>query len=71
MVLEARMNYFQIKTAKSLFVQNSLWRKLTDQMIAEMPPKSPKTTSNSTAKEDIKKPVADPLGEVGHDLDPS
>ncbi len=40
-------------------------------MIAEMPPKSPKTTSNSTAKEDIKKPVADPLGEVGHDLDPS
>ena len=71
MVLEARMNYFQIKTAKSLFVQNSLWRKLTDQMIAEMPPKPPKTTLNSTAKEDIKKPVADPLGEAGHDLDPS
>jgi excinuclease ABC subunit B len=40
-------------------------------MIAEMPPKSPKTTSNSTAKEDIKKPVADPLGEAGHDLDPT
>jgi excinuclease ABC subunit B len=40
-------------------------------MIAEMPPKSPKTTSNSTAKEDIKKPVADPLGEAGHDLDPA
>ena len=40
-------------------------------MIAEMPPKSPKTTLNSTAKEDIKKPVADPLGEAGHDLDPS
>jgi excinuclease ABC subunit B len=40
-------------------------------MIAEMPPKSPKTTPNSTAKEDIKKPVADPLGEAGHDLDPA
>ncbi|MEY3799246.1 MAG: excinuclease subunit UvrB [Pseudomonadota bacterium] len=40
-------------------------------MIAEMPPKSPKTTLNSTAKEDIKKPVADPLGEAGHDLDPA
>ena len=40
-------------------------------MIAEMPPKPPKTTLNSTAKEDIKKPVADPLGEAGHDLDPS
>ena len=71
MVLEARMNYFQIKTAKSLFVQNSLWRKLTDEMIAEMPPKPPKTVPNSVAREDIKKPVADPLGEVGHDLDPT
>jgi excinuclease ABC subunit B len=40
-------------------------------MIAEMPPKSPKTVPNSVAKEDIKKPVADPLGEVGHDLDPT
>jgi excinuclease ABC subunit B len=40
-------------------------------MIAEMPPKSPKTVPNSAAKEDIKKPVADPLGEVGHDLDPT
>jgi len=40
-------------------------------MIAEMPPKSPKTTSNSTAKEDTQKPVADPLGEAGHDLDPA
>jgi excinuclease ABC subunit B len=40
-------------------------------MIAEMPPKSPKTAPNSIAKEDIKKPVADPLGEVGHDLDPT
>ena len=40
-------------------------------MIAEMPPKSPKTASNSAAKEDIKKPVADPLGEAGHDLDPT
>jgi excinuclease ABC subunit B len=26
---------------------------------------------NSTAQEDIKKPVADPLGEAGHDLDPA
>ena len=40
-------------------------------MIAEMPPKPPKTVPNSVAKEDIKKPVADPLGEVGHDLDPT
>jgi excinuclease ABC subunit B len=40
-------------------------------MIAEMPPKSPKTASNSAAKEDIQKPIADPLGEVGHDLDPA
>ncbi len=40
-------------------------------MIAEMPPKSPKTASNSAAKEDVKKPVADPLGEAGHDLDPA
>jgi excinuclease ABC subunit B len=40
-------------------------------MIAEMPPKPPKTAPNSVAKEDIKKPVADPLGEVGHDLDPT
>jgi excinuclease ABC subunit B len=36
-----------------------------------MPPKPPKTTLNSTAQEDIKKPVADPLGEAGHDLDPA
>jgi len=40
-------------------------------MIAEMPPKSPKTPPNSTAKEDTQKPVADPLGEAGHDLDPA
>jgi len=40
-------------------------------MISEMPPKPPKTTLNSTAQEDIKKPVADPLGEAGHDLDPA
>ena len=40
-------------------------------MIAEMPPKSPKTASNSAVKEDIKKPIADPLGEAGHDLDPA
>ena len=40
-------------------------------MISEMPPKPPKTALNSTSQEDIKKPVADPLGEVGHDLDPA
>ena len=40
-------------------------------MIAEMPPKSPKTASNSLPKEEAKKPVADPLGEAGHDLDPA
>ena len=40
-------------------------------MIAEMPPKSPKTASNPVAKEDLKKPVADPLGEAGHALDPT
>ena len=40
-------------------------------MIAEMPPKSPKITPHSAAKEDIKKPAADPLGEAGHDLDPA
>jgi len=40
-------------------------------MIAEMPPKSPKTASNSEVKEDLIKPVADPLGEASHDLDPS
>ena len=40
-------------------------------MIAEMPPKSPKTGSNSEAQEVKKTPVADPLGESGHDLDPA
>ena len=40
-------------------------------MIAEMPPKLPKTSSNSPVAESKKTPVADPLGEVGHDLDPS
>jgi excinuclease ABC subunit B len=40
-------------------------------MIAEMPPKLPKTSSNSKAAETKKGPVADPLGEVGHDLDPA
>ena len=40
-------------------------------MIAEMPPKPPKTPPNIAAKEDIKKLVADPLGEAGHDLDPA
>ena len=40
-------------------------------MIAEMPPKLPKTSSNSPVAESKKAPVADPLGEVGHDLDPS
>lgn len=45
--------------------------KVTDEMIAEMPPKLPKTSSNSKAAETKKGPVADPLGEVGHDLDPA
>ena len=40
-------------------------------MIAEMPPKSPKTGSNSEAQEVKKSPAADPLGEAGHDLDPA
>ncbi|WP_251370950.1 excinuclease ABC subunit UvrB [Polynucleobacter sp. Adler-ghost] len=40
-------------------------------MIAEMPPKLPKTSSNSQVAESKKTPVADPLGEVGHDLDPA
>ncbi|WP_231971285.1 excinuclease ABC subunit UvrB [Polynucleobacter necessarius] len=40
-------------------------------MIAEMPPKLPKTGSNSEVKVVNKTPTADPLGEVGHDLDPA
>ena len=40
-------------------------------MIAEMPPKSPKISSNSEAQEVKKSPAADPLGEAGHDLDPA
>ena len=40
-------------------------------MIAEMPPKFPKNSPNSLATESQKVPVADPLGEVGHDLDPA
>ena len=40
-------------------------------MIAEMPPKFPKNSPNSLATESQKAPVADPLGEVGHDLDPA
>ena len=40
-------------------------------MIAEMPPKLPKTSPNSPIAQDLKSPVADPLGEAGHDLDPS
>jgi len=45
--------------------------KVTGEMIAEMPPKSPKTSLNSKVAESKKSPVADPLGEVGHDLDPA
>jgi excinuclease ABC subunit B len=45
--------------------------KVTGEMIAEMPPKLPKTSSNSIDVESKKSPVADPLGEVGHDLDPA
>ncbi|WP_228385097.1 MULTISPECIES: excinuclease ABC subunit UvrB [Polynucleobacter] len=40
-------------------------------MIAEMPPKLPKNGSKPEVKEVQKTPVADPLGEVGHDLDPA
>jgi excinuclease ABC subunit B len=40
-------------------------------MIAEMPPKLPKSSSNTQVAEINKIPVADPLGEVGHDLDPA
>jgi len=40
-------------------------------MIAEMPPKLPKTGSNSDVEVVEKKPAADPLGEAGHDLDPA
>ena len=40
-------------------------------MIAEMPPKLPKNGSKPEVKEVQKNPVADPLGEVGHDLDPA
>ncbi|WP_371817718.1 excinuclease ABC subunit UvrB [Polynucleobacter sp. AP-Sving-400A-A2] len=40
-------------------------------MISEMPPKLPKTSSNSQVAESKKTSVADPLGEVGHDLDPA
>ncbi len=40
-------------------------------MIAEMPPKSPKTAANSKPEEVKKSPAADPLGEAGHDLDPA
>ena len=40
-------------------------------MIAEMPPKLPKTASKAEVKEVQKTPVADPLGEAGHDLDPA
>jgi excinuclease ABC subunit B len=36
-----------------------------------MPPKLPKTSSKAEVKEVQKTPVADPLGEVGHDLDPT
>ena len=40
-------------------------------MIAEMPPKLPKVAPNSEVKTVNKNPAADPLGEVGHDLDPA
>jgi excinuclease ABC subunit B len=40
-------------------------------MIAEMPPKPPKSSSNSKVAESKNSPVVDPLGEVGHDLDPA
>ena len=40
-------------------------------MIAEMPPKLPKTASKSEVNDLKKSPEADPLGEAGHDLDPA
>ncbi|WP_251823731.1 excinuclease ABC subunit UvrB [Polynucleobacter paneuropaeus] len=40
-------------------------------MIAEMPPKSPKTSSKSPVNETLPAVVADPLGQAGHDLDPA
>jgi excinuclease ABC subunit B len=41
-------------------------------MIAEMPPKLPKTGSKTEVREEVKKsPEANPLGEAGHDLDPA
>ena len=40
-------------------------------MIAEMPPKSSKIGSKPEVKEAPKTPMADPLGEAGHDLDPA
>ena len=40
-------------------------------MIAEMPSKSSKIGSKPEVKEAPKTPMADPLGEVGHDLDPA
>jgi excinuclease ABC subunit B len=40
-------------------------------MIAEMPPKLPKTGSKSEIQDIKKSPEADPLGEAGHDLDPA
>ena len=40
-------------------------------MIAEMPPKSSKIGSKPEVKEAPKTPMADPLGEIGHDLDPA
>ena len=40
-------------------------------MIAEMPPKSPKTSSKAPAGETLPLIVADPLGQAGHELDPA
>ena len=42
-----------------------------DEMIAEMPPKLTKTPSSAKADESPKKREVDPLGEVGHELDPA
>ena len=44
---------------------------LTDEMIAEMPPKSTKNSPKSKQTESKQKPEADSLGEVGHELDPA
>ncbi len=58
---------FLNKNGKIIVCTKFAVKNLTDEMIAEMPPKLPK----NEVIEAPKKPVADPLGEAGHDLDPA